>query len=141
MMRYARIFCIAALSILLIDSLAHAGLKELMKVGKEQERIAKALKQETKNYNRAKEAILSGKLKEGMTASDVRKKCGEPILDSIFDRQRGAYKWLYMPETSTHFKGEKLYLYIDKEDKLVGWKLVEPPPEEEDEEGNEDITP
>ncbi|MEA3305701.1 MAG: hypothetical protein U9R52_02690 [Candidatus Omnitrophota bacterium] len=103
---------------------AYADLKTLMKVGKNQAAIAKALKKETKNYNSAKDAIVSGKLEEGMPADKIRKKCGEPIIE-IYDKKKNAYKWLYMPAASSHFEGEKLYLFIDKEDELVGWKLVE----------------
>ncbi len=104
-------------------TLAYAGLKELMEVGRNQAAIAKALKKETKNYNKVKKAIISGKLIEGMTADKIRKRYGEPIIE-IYDKKKDAYKWLYMPATSSHFEGEKLYLFIDKEDKLVGWKLV-----------------
>jgi hypothetical protein len=105
-------------------TIAYAGLKELMEVGKSQADIAKELKKETRNYNSVKDAIISGKLEEGMLGDKIRKKYGEPIIE-IYDEKKDAYKWLYMPATSSHFEGEKLYLFIDKEDKLVGWKLVE----------------
>ncbi len=108
----------------LFETVAYAGLKKLMELGKNQAVIAKALKKETKNYNRVKKAIISGKLIEGMTADKIRKRYGEPIIE-IYDKKKDTYKWLYMPATSSHFEGEKLYLFIDKEDKLVGWKLVE----------------
>ena len=107
-----------------LGTVAYANLKTLMEVGKNQAAIARALKKETKNYNRAKDAVVSGKLEEGMPAGKIRKKCGEPIIE-VYDKKKDAYKWLYMPAASSHFEGEKLYLFIDKEDKLVGWKLVE----------------
>ena len=60
-----------------------------------------------------------------MPAGKIQKKYGKPIFDSIYDKKRSAYKWLYMPATSNHFEGEKLYLFIDKDDNLVGWKIIE----------------
>jgi hypothetical protein len=110
--------------VLLAAQKAHADLRTLINLGKNQERIAKELKKETKNYDKLKEAILEEKLEEGISSEKIEKKYGEPIID-IFDKKRNVYKWLYMPATSTHFKGEKLYLYIDEEGTLVGWQLVE----------------
>ena len=108
--------------ILAISVSAHAGLKQLMELGRNQAAIAKALNKETKSYIKVKKAILSEKLKEGMSAKDIRKKYGEPVID-IYDEKRNVDKWLYMPAASTHFEGEKLYLFMDAENKLVGWKL------------------
>ncbi|MBN1872474.1 MAG: hypothetical protein JW800_07880 [Candidatus Omnitrophica bacterium] len=117
-------FATIAVTFLLIAQNAHADLKTLMEIGKNQEIMAKALKDETKNYNRVKEAILGEKLKEGISSAEIKKRYGEPIID-IFDEKRNVYKWLYMPETSTHFEGEKIYLYVDEEGVLVGWQLIE----------------
>ena len=116
------------LLILLPGTCVYADLKTLMEIGKSQTAIAKALKKETKNYNKVKKAIIQGELEEGMEARKIRKKYGEPVID-IYDKKKDANKWLYMPATSTHFKGEKLYLFVDKEGKLVGWQLVEEQPE------------
>lgn len=118
------------LIILLLTTFAYADLKTLIELGKSQTAIAKALKEETKNYNKIKKAIIQEELEEGIEAEKIRKKYGEPIID-IFDKKKNAYKWLYMPATSTHFEGEKLYLFVDKEDKLVGWQLVEQQPGQE----------
>lgn len=117
---------IVVLAILLLATWAYADLKTLMEVGKSQTAIAKALKKETKNYNKVKKAIIQGQLEEGMLAEKIRKKYGEPVID-IYDKKKDADKWLYMPATSTHFEGEKIYLFVDKEGKLVGWKLVGQP--------------
>lgn len=111
-------------AILFAGRSASADLKALIEVGKSQAQIAKALKEETKNYDKVKNAILSQKLKEGMPADRIRKKYGDPIIE-IYDEKKNANKWLYMPATSTHFKGEKLYLFMDQEDNLVGWRIIE----------------
>ena len=122
--KIAIIICVAVL-ILGVAACAHADLKTLMKLGQSQAAMAKVSKKETRNYNNVKEAIASGKLEEDMSAGKIRRKYGEPIFDNIYDKKRNAYKWLYMPAASTHFKGEKLYLFVDEEGKLVGWKVVE----------------
>ena len=124
MLKSIKIFIFVSILTLLLSAGAYAGLRTLMEVGKSQAEIAKALKQETKNYNRVKKAIEDGKLEEGMSGEKIKKKYGEPIID-LYDEKRDAFKWLYMPATSTHFEGEKLYLFVDKEGVLVGWKLVE----------------
>ena len=120
-----KITIVLSLIILGMTTYVHADLRTLIGVGKSQAVIQKALKKETKAYNKVKEAIIAGKLVEGMESGDIRKKYGEPIIDNVYDKKRNAYKWLYMPATSSHFEGEKLYLFINEESKLVGWKLVE----------------
>lgn len=101
-----------------------ADLKTLMEIGASQADIAKTLQQETKVYNGVKSAIDSGAIKKGMAADKLRKKYGEPVI-SVYDKKREADKWLYMPSESTHFKGEKIYLYFDKENKLTEWEKIE----------------
>jgi len=118
------------ISIVLISAMltactdSFAGLKKLIELGRNQAEIAKALNEETKNFNRVKEAIEDEELEEGMEGARIKKRYGEPIID-IFDKKRNVYKWLYMPKTSTHFEGEKIYLYVDKDGLLAGWQLVE----------------
>ena len=119
-------FCIALL-ISVTSTPVYANLKTLMRLGANQAKMAKALKEETRNYNNVRKAIVSGKLKEGMSADKIRKKYGDPIMDNIFDKKRNAYKWIYMPATSNHFEGEKLYLFVNDNSELVGWKLINQP--------------
>jgi hypothetical protein len=111
------------------DNFTYFSDNSTMELGSSQARIAKALKKETKNYNKVKKAIISGKLEEGTPGDKIKRKYGEPIID-IYDEKRAANKWLYMPATSTHFEGEKLYLFVGAEGKLVGWQLVNQAPAE-----------
>ena len=115
----------AAILLVSVGTYAHASLKTLLELGRNQANIAKSMKRENKNYNRVKKAVISGKIEEGIPAKKILKKFGKPIFDNIYDEKRSAYKWLYMPSTSTHFEGEKIYLFVDKDDKLVGWKVIE----------------
>ncbi|MBU4377176.1 MAG: hypothetical protein KKD29_06880 [Candidatus Omnitrophica bacterium] len=101
-----------------------ADMKKLMEVGASQTEIAKSLRQETKSYDAVKKAINSGAIKEGMTADTIRKKYGGPIIE-VYDKKRDITKWLYMPASSNHFGGEKLYIHIDSDNKVKGWELIE----------------
>lgn len=101
-----------------------AGLKTLMEMGANQADIAKTLREETNIYNGVKSAIDSGAVQKGAAADTIRKKYGEPVI-IVHDKKRDASKWLYMPAESTHFKGEKIYLYFDKENKLTEWGKIE----------------
>lgn len=124
MKRYKILFMGAFFVFLTAANAFSADLKQLMEIGASQADIAKTLQQETKNYNEVKKAIASGAIKEGMPADAVRKRYGGPILDT-YDKKHDATKWLYMPASSNHFKGEKLYLYIDKDNKVKSWELIE----------------
>lgn len=117
-------FCLLLLVSLFFCSNANADLKTLIEVGSSQKNIADALNKETASYNKVKEAITSGQLKEGMKAEIIEQKYGKPVIDS-YDKKKDAFKWLYMPAESNHFKGEKLYLFISKDNTLLGWELVE----------------
>ncbi len=124
MKRYKILFTVGLFVFFIATNTFSADLKTLMEIGASQVDIAKSLQQETKNYNEVKKAINSGAIKEGLAAETIRKKYGEPILET-YDKKRDATKWLYMPASSNHFKGEKLYLYLDKENKVKSWELVE----------------
>lgn len=101
-----------------------ADLKTLMEIGASQADIAKTLQQQSKIYEGVKSAIDSGAIKKGMSADTVRKKYGEPVID-VYDKKLDSNKWLYMPAESSHFSGEKIYLYFDKEKNLTDWKKIE----------------
>lgn len=100
-----------------------AGLKTLMEIGAGQAEIAKSLRQETESYDAVKKAVNSGAIKEGMAADTIREKYGGPIVET-YDKKSDLTRWLYMPASSGHFKGEKLYIYIDSENKVKRCELI-----------------
>ena len=124
MKKYKILFSTGLVVFFITTNTFSADLKTLMEIGASQADIAKSLKQETKNYNEVKKAINSGAIKEGLAADAIRRKYGNPIIET-YDKKRDLTKWLYMPASSTHFKGEKLYLYIDRDNKVKSWELVE----------------
>ena len=117
-------FILAAIFLFSITDSYAADLKTLMEIGASQADIAKSLAQETTQYNGVKDAVNAGAIKEGMAADSVRKKYGNPIIET-YDKKKDVTKWLYMPATSSHFKGEKLYLYVNNDNKIAGWELLQ----------------
>jgi len=124
MKAYKILFALGLFAFFITTNTFSADLKTLMEIGASQADIAKTLREETNTYNAIKSAIASSAIKTGMTADSIRKKYGEPII-ATYDKKRDATRWLYMPATSSHFKGEKAYLYFDKENKLTGCEVVE----------------
>lgn len=84
----------------------------MIEVGKSMADINKAMDEETKVFNRVKEAVDSGAIKKGMSKNDIRSRYGEPVIvndDSATKRE----KWAYKPASSTFFKGIRIYLLFD----------------------------
>ncbi len=124
MLRHSRtLLSITALILFYAAPAKAADLKTLMEIGASQADIAKTLREETIIYDSVKSGIDSGAIKNGIAADTVRKKYGEPVI-RVHDKKRNADKWLYMPAASTHFKGEKIFLYFDRENKLMEWEKV-----------------
>ncbi len=125
MLTYSRKALLIALLILPYAAPAEAAdIKTLMEIGASQAEIAKSLQRETKSYDAIKKAINSGDIKEGMAANTIRGKYGDPVIEAS-DKDRDLAKWLYMPASSGHFSGEKLYIYMDSDNKVKDWKIVE----------------
>jgi len=87
------------------------GLQTLIETGKSMGEIQKALDEETERYVQVKQAIDSGMLKKGASKDEVVAQYGEPIVASIDTITKRA-KLVYMPASSSFFKGAKIYLYF-----------------------------
>lgn len=93
------------------------GLGTLIEVGESMKEIAKHNEEETKSFEGVQRAIENGSIKEGQSKSSIREKYGEPVIAT---READAReKWVYMPATSTFFKGKKIYLFFDERDTLA----------------------
>ncbi|MGD2278497.1 MAG: hypothetical protein PVH45_00195 [Candidatus Omnitrophota bacterium] len=100
------------------------GLKALISLGKSYNKMKRQWDAETRNYNKAKEAVLEGRLREGDTSSEIMKNVGEPVV--VLSRKRAeTVKWIYKPADATFFEDRKVYLIFDKDDRLTGWKVLE----------------
>ena len=90
----------------------------------------KALKQETMNFEKAKKYINRGGQEKGISQKTAIKKFGRPVL--ILSEAEGE-KWVYKPADAGWLGGEKIYLFFDRDRRLVNRECVDlhcPPFEE-----------
>ena len=121
-MKYIYI-CIVTLFIFVFSniSLLHAAgeIRKLKGLADSMDSMEAQGKKDGINYQKA-DAFLSGSdISNGLPGSDLVKICGEPVAKA--DNES---RWVYKPPTSTFFKGEKIYFYFDKDQKLVDWEKV-----------------
>ena len=98
-----------------------SGLKMLVQLGRDNKLKQRALKQETKNFQSVKKYIDDNKIKKGISAKYAIKKFGEPVL--VLSDSEGE-KWAYKRSDVDWVGGEKIYLFFDKEGKLLDWECV-----------------
>ena len=96
-------------------------LGTVLELKSEQDAQESSLKELFKAYDRAVTNILSGDLKEGMSASEVERMLGEPAVQHQEDE--GA-KWVYRNPEGGWFGGEKVYLYFGPDKQLMSWECV-----------------
>jgi len=98
-----------------------AGISTLMEVGRSEAYKQKALKQETASFNRVKKYIGKNRIKKGISKKAAMRKFGKPVL---MTPKEDYEKWVYKPSDSNWFGGEKIYLFFDKDNKLIRWQVV-----------------
>ncbi|MDD5428268.1 MAG: hypothetical protein PHI58_03405 [Candidatus Omnitrophica bacterium] len=109
---------------LLVCANCEAGLGELRKIAAAQADAQREYKEETKAFERVKNAIDSGYIKKGQTKKEIKDRYGEPVVNTRETETRRD-KWIYKPASSSFFSGVKIYLYFDRDDKLDEIKVVE----------------
>ena len=117
---YICIFILIILNFNNISSLHAAGeIRKLKGLADSMDSMEAQGKKDGINYQKA-DAFLSGSdISNGLTGSDLVKICGEPVA-----KADNGSRWVYKPPTSTFFKGEKIYFYFDKDQKLIAWDKV-----------------
>ena len=100
------------------------GVRALIKLDKSMEKSNKQLEEETKNYNKARQAVRGGTLKKGDTASKIRRSVGEPVI-ILFNERTTITKWIYKPGNATFFDYKKVYLSFNEDEELIEWKVLE----------------
>lgn len=93
------------------------GLQTLIQAGKNMGEVQKALDEETERYEQVKQDVDSGRLKKGVSKDDVVAQYGEPVVANI-DTKTKREKLVYMPATSSFFKGPRICLYFNNDDIL-----------------------
>lgn len=88
------------------------GIQSLVAVGKSMADAKKTLAADDAAYANVKRAADSGALAKGRSKSEIRSQYGEPVVineDLATKRER----WVYKPNSSSFFKGERICLYFD----------------------------
>ena len=98
------------------------GLGTLIQVGKSQDAMERALRQETKVYEAVKKGVETGTIDKGETQDAIRKNYGDPVV--VLSEKNNTEKWVYKPGYTSHFDGIKIYLFFDEDKKLIGIKML-----------------
>ena len=101
-----------------------SNIGELMDIARAQKDAQSAYAQETKTFERVKEAIDEGAIKKGQSKKEIGKRYGDPVV-SLQEYGTGRERWIYKPAKSSFFSGAKVYLYFDKADNLDEIKITE----------------
>src|SRR3989338_785344 len=88
------------------------GLDNLIEAGRNMSDIGRAMDAETKTFENVKRAIKNGTLKIGESKDSIRTRYGEPVIE-LEKEANAPGKWVYMPASSTFFKGIRIYLIFD----------------------------
>lgn len=94
-------------------------LKELADDEKDK---AKTIENDTRNYEKLKEALASGKLKPGMPIEEVRNRFGEPVVST---QEKEGMRLGYKPGPASWFGEQKIYLFFDDQGKLLKFQSAE----------------
>ena len=98
-----------------------SGIKTLMSLGASDKLKEQASARETANFQKVKAYIEEAKINTGITKDEARRMFGEPVIIVSEDDRT---KWVYKQAESDWFGGEKIYLFFDKEERLISWDHV-----------------
>ena len=116
------IIIIIVLSLLILqapEAFAQGYIRRLKGISDGMNYMDQERQQEGRNYKRAEEFVIGPDIAVGLSKDDIVKTCGEPVAIAS-----GGTRWVYKPPTSTFFKGEKIYLFFNKDDQLIDWEKV-----------------
>jgi len=99
------------------------GLGALMDLSSGRNKMKKVYKKETEAYEKIDRGISYGLVKKGMTAAEIEKRYGGPIM-VLEEEGKGISKWVYKPATDSYFGGKKAYLFFDDSNELINWELI-----------------
>lgn len=100
------------------------GLGTLIEMGKSQADIQKQYEDETKAFEKVKNAVASGAISKGQTKDSIRAKYGDPVV-SVRDADGNHEIWAYKPASSSFFKGIRAELVFTKEGILDAIRMEE----------------
>jgi hypothetical protein len=102
-----------------VPAFAGGELVKLKGIGDSLMLMDKANKEEDNSYQKAKDFINGQDIKEGLSTDYLISRCGKPVAKADNNS-----RWVYKPSSSTFFRGEKIYLYLDHENRLKSWEQI-----------------
>jgi len=96
-------------------------LKTLIELSEEEKLKLSDIKSQDRSFLLIKDAVLNNKLRKNTTSDFILKRYGEPILIYPLDDKE---EWIYKP-SGLKLDREKIYLYFDKNKKLIDYKFKE----------------
>ena len=93
-------------------------LDTLLELKSEQGALDDTLAEETKNFDRLRNALEKKEIQKGDSKEAVRLKAGEPV---VIYREKRRIKWVYK---EIGFKGPKIYLFFNPAGKLSDYKCL-----------------
>lgn len=122
-------FCVLLLVFIFISGCGQ-GIRALKRVNAEQEAQHRDVAAQSSKFKLLLEHIESDSLEPGLSSQKIINTYGDPILEKEIDGQ----KRLLYREPLEYNPNQKVYLYLDQEDKLVAFELVVKDPQEEHQE-------
>ncbi|RKY33289.1 MAG: hypothetical protein DRP74_00190 [Candidatus Omnitrophota bacterium] len=103
-------------------------LSLLTNLAKNEKLKEQAVRQETINFEKAKNFISANEVETGFSKEDILRDIGEP---SLIISEEEKEKWVYKAAGEGWMGGEKIYLFFDREDNLIEWEHIGLETEEE----------
>ena len=99
-----------------------SGAMALKRYSAGQKEIASYVKAAQYRFDLLAADIAGNALRVGLKRADIVGRYGEPVLDWKVDDAFGAVEKLLYRKPVEYFSTDRIYLYFDKEDRLVRWE-------------------
>lgn len=98
-------------------------LLTLKSVADSQNDIERYLAKQEKGFNKLLSDIKNNRLKVGITKKYIITTYSEPILVKSSDKDQTRGEILLYRHPTNYFKSDRIYLYIDENNRLIIWEL------------------
>jgi uncharacterized protein YicC (UPF0701 family) len=121
---YALLLLLAIPSLSGCETVTHLDeLLTLKSVSDSQKDIDKYLAEQEKGFQKLLDDLKNNRLKEGMTKKYIIATYAEPILVEQNSEDPRIKEVLLYRHPTQYFKSDRIYLYLDKNRKLLSWQL------------------
>ncbi|MBU0548896.1 MAG: hypothetical protein KKH80_00565 [Candidatus Omnitrophica bacterium] len=98
-----------------------SGIRNLARLGGNDQLKEKALQEETANFLKVKDYIDNKKMEAGLNAKSCIRKFGKPVVITSYPEGE---KWIYKQSSVDWIGGEKIYLFFDAQKYLTSWECI-----------------